>query len=81
MKLYIAIPNTGDGCSMPTSPEAMPLADIGAHLERWLKGYEHQGYFSNCRRERIPLDKLTFTIEYAGLDADENNVVVLGEEG
>jgi hypothetical protein len=59
---YHAIPETFDGCEMPTAPEPMELEELGKHLAQWLKRYEHQGYFSNCRQERIPLDEIGFTI-------------------
>lgn len=62
MTRYFASVNSRDGVSLPTQQEAIPLAEMGAHLVAFLKRYEKQGYFSNCRQERIPLDELTFTI-------------------
>lgn len=62
MPKYFASVNSRDGVCLPTQNEAMPLEAMGAHLVEFLKRYEHQGYFSNCRQERIPLDELTFTI-------------------
>lgn len=38
------------------------VLDIGLKIENFLKLSERQGYFLNCRQERIPLDEITFTL-------------------
>jgi hypothetical protein len=60
---YFVIPNTGvDHYDLPTTPEPMPLERISGHLLQWLGRYRQQGYYSNVRQERIPLDSITFQI-------------------
>lgn len=61
MKYYI-IPQSLDGCDLPTQPEALPIEEIGTHLAQWLEPRQRQGYFSNCKMERIPIDKLEFRL-------------------
>lgn len=63
LKLYYAIPQVHDDCPMQTACEPMPLAELGVHLAEWLQRYEAQGYFSNCKCERIPLDQISFLIQ------------------
>ena len=60
---YYAIPETRDGCELPTTPEPMLLEEIGAHLAVWLDRFRLQGYYSNCKQERIPLDGISFRIQ------------------
>lgn len=59
---YYAIPSSRDGCNLPTLPHALPLGELGKHLEQLTAAYQQQGYFSNMKRERIPVSELTFTI-------------------
>lgn len=61
MKYYV-IPESRDGCALPTTPDPMPLCDVGTHLDLWLHRFDLQGYFSNCRQERIPLHELSFRV-------------------
>lgn len=61
MKYYVLI-ESRDDCDLPTTPEPMHLSQIGEHLARTVGMYERQGYFSNCRQERIPIAALTFRI-------------------
>lgn len=61
---YYVIPQSLDGCDLPTTPEPMELRNVGAHIDRWLRTFELKGqpYFSNCRQEHIPLDELEFKL-------------------
>lgn len=59
---YFVIPETRDGCDMPTWSEPLPLDQISAHIEEWIKRYERQGYYSNCNHERLVLDEMTFRL-------------------
>ena len=65
MPKYFAIVNAGDNNTLPTQNDPLPLRKIGSHLESFLQRYRAQGYFFNCRMERVPLDKLSFTIVQA----------------
>lgn len=62
VRKYFASIHAQDGCNLPTWPEAMTLTELGVHLEQKMAAYEHQGYFSNAKMERIPLHELSFTI-------------------
>lgn len=69
MKLYFVIPETMDGCELPTQPEPIPLEQVGKHLSEWLARYQVQGYYSNARMERIGLDEITFSVVPEGREA------------
>ena len=60
---YFVIPETLDGCEIPTIPEPVELKDIPSHLKWWLSRFSHQGYFSNCKLQRIPLHELGFRLQ------------------
>jgi hypothetical protein len=61
MKYYV-IPESLDGCTQPTTPEPIPLEVVSSHITVWLDRFHLQGYFSNCRQERIPLNELSFRV-------------------
>ncbi len=61
MKYYV-IAETRDDCELPTTPEPMELELIGQHIAGFLAMRRPQGFFLNCRQERIPLDMLGFRI-------------------
>jgi hypothetical protein len=61
MKYHI-IPDSRDGCTQAIAPEPVPLTKVGAHIARWKAQYDRQGYFSNCRQERLPLDRMEFRL-------------------
>lgn len=60
---YLIIPDTHDGSTLPTQPEPLPLCHVSGHIKDWLKRYELQGYYRNCRYEAIPLNEIAFRIE------------------
>jgi hypothetical protein len=60
---YFVIPNSLDGCEIPTVPEPIELELIASHLKWWLQRFVVQGYFSNCKQERIPLYELEFRLQ------------------
>lgn len=60
--LYFAIVHAKDDNTMPTEPDPRPLAQMSNHLIEWLVRYQVQGYYSNCKQERVPLDQISFTI-------------------
>jgi hypothetical protein len=60
---YFVFPDSRDGCDIPTQPEPVELENVGAHIAIWLDRFHQQGYFSNARQERIPLDRLSFRLE------------------
>jgi hypothetical protein len=62
---YFVIPNTRDGCDSPTQPVPVELAQVGEHIQQWLGRFKRQGYFSNCKQERIPLGAISFRVEPA----------------
>jgi hypothetical protein len=61
VKYYVKI-ESRDGVDMPTTPEPMELGQVGKHITNLLVLYGAQGYFSNCRAERIPVGELEFRI-------------------
>lgn len=62
---YYVVPDVGDGCGMPTSPEPMPLAETGAHMDQKIKGWGVQGYYFDCRQKRIPIETIVFRVVHA----------------
>lgn len=61
MKYYV-IAETRDDCEVPTTPEPMELESVGQHIAEFLAIRRAQGFFLNCRQERIPLEKLGFRL-------------------
>jgi hypothetical protein len=61
MKYYV-IAETRDDCELPTTPEPMELELIGQHIAEFLAMRRAQGFFLNCRQERIPLGTLCFRV-------------------
>lgn len=72
MKVHI-YPMAGDGIdNISTSPEPIELAEVGQHLEDWLRIRIRQGFYSNARQQRIPIAELQFKLAFAdGGGADE----------
>lgn len=70
MKYFVMI-ESRDGVQMPTTPEPMDMTHVGEHIELRLSIYRRQGYFSNARQERIPVDSLEFRIVPEAREADE----------
>lgn len=62
MPNFYVIPDGQDGANLPTQPDPVPVTEIGEHVANYLRRFVHQGYFSNCRREHIPLHELRFTL-------------------
>jgi hypothetical protein len=62
-KGYYVIPDAGDNCPVQINCEPVPLSQVSDVMVEFLGRYERQGYFSNCKQERIPLDQLKFTVE------------------
>jgi hypothetical protein len=61
MKYYV-IAETRDDCELPTTPQPMDLESVGQHIAEFLAMRRPQGFFLNCRQERIPLDMLGFRV-------------------
>lgn len=61
-QLYFVCPDGRDDCEIPTSPDPMPLCEVGAHIAILRKMYLRQGYFSNARQERIAPSELCFKL-------------------
>lgn len=55
LPLYFVHADLRDDCSgIPTTPDPMPLSEVGAHMVTWLTArMEYQGYISNARMERL----------------------------
>lgn len=62
MKYFVLIDSRDGVENIPTTPEPMELAEVGAHIEQRLALYRVQGFFSNARREHLPVDSLEFRI-------------------
>ena len=73
---YVAVANCPDGCGMPTFPIALEAEDLGPHIANRLIAMERQGYWSDVRQNRIPLQEVTYTISVAEEVEDE-----VSEEG
>ena len=62
--VYVYVtPDTHDGCPMPTTPDPMPVEQVGKHINEWLAQYSDQGYYRNARQQPIPLTHITFKVE------------------
>lgn len=62
IRRYFILPESQDDCAFPTTPEPIAPWELGEHFHTQLEGWQQQGYFSNCRQERIPIAELSFRI-------------------
>lgn len=62
---YFIIVDADDDNDMPTEPRPCLLAEVPAKIEQFLKRYEIQGYYCNCRQDRIPLGDVKFVLTRA----------------
>lgn len=60
--LYYVIPIANDGNTLATTPRPMPICEVSEHMEAWRKQFKHQGYFFNCKQERVPLFQLSLLV-------------------
>jgi hypothetical protein len=65
MKLtrYYVIPDTADGSHLPTQPDAILPDEISREIICFLARYDRQGYYLNCKQERVPLNRIAFRVE------------------
>jgi hypothetical protein len=68
-RIFVSVtPDTKDDCPLPTTPDPMPVEQVGNHINEWLAAYSIQGYYRNARCQQIPLDQITFKIEQVPCD-------------
>jgi hypothetical protein len=59
---YFVFPDTQDGCQIATRPWPVELRHVGQHIAAWKSRFARQGYFSNCKKQRLSLDAMQFRI-------------------
>lgn len=67
---YLVIPDCGDGDHTPTTPFSLTAEDAGKVLTGRLLAMEHQGYWKDNRKRRVPLVNVTYLVT---VDSDEED--------
>jgi hypothetical protein len=59
---YFVITESRDNCELPLMPVALPLDECAKVITKRVSMWQLQGYYFNCKQERIPVGELCFRL-------------------